>query len=317
MNSVLVTGANGFVGRNLCSLLRRRGARVVAATRLPNQSLEGIGVRVRLLSLSDARGWQEALRSIDCVVHLAAHVHQSHRSVTDLDVFHNVNVLGSGFIAEQAAAAGVSRLLMLSSIKVNGEGNNGIPYRADDIPMPEDTYGKSKLAAEDVVRDVCLRTNIEYVIVRPPLVYGPGVKANFRRLMRAIDLGIPLPFRWIDNQRSMVGIENLLSLIETCIQHPNAARKTWLVSDGEDLSTPDLILRLAKFMKRHASLVPCPPTLLRLLATVVGRANEINRLVGSLRVDINATVAELAWHPIASVDQELERTVADYRLKAG
>jgi UDP-glucose 4-epimerase len=200
---------------------------------------------------------------------------------------------------------------------VNGEGKNGARYRADDGPMPEDAYGQSKLAGECAVRDICERNGVELVIVRPPLVYGPGVKANFRRLMKIIDLGIPLPFGSISNQRSMVGIQNLSAFIETCVVHAKAAGKTWLISDGEDLSTPELVTRLSTLMARRATLFPFPVGGLRLLSQIFGKRDEIERLIGSLQVDVSPAFTDLHWRPSISLDVGLAETVAAFRKEQG
>jgi nucleoside-diphosphate-sugar epimerase len=277
-----------------------------------------MGVQVELLDLSNRpTRWQDAMRSVECVIHLAARVHRFGRAdATDIDAEKRINTDGSRFVAEQAAAAGVRRLVMLSSIKVNGEGTpQGIRYRSTDIPSPADAYGNSKMAAETAIRDVCGQSDTEYVIARPPLIYGPGVKANFRRLMRAIDLGIPLPFGSIGNRRSMVGIENLCSFIETCTVHPRASGKTWLVSDGDDLSTPELVEKLAKLMARRTPLFRFPPTWLKFLARSLGRAEELERLMGSLQVDSEPATEELGWRPGISVNQGLARTVAAYKME--
>jgi nucleoside-diphosphate-sugar epimerase len=314
LKSVLVTGANGFIGRNLIELLCSRKWKVIAVLRREPGALARPGVQFEQLTLSkEPERWQSALRSVDCVVHLAGRAHKLGRAGEDAEAFNEVNVLGASFVARQAVAAGVKRFIMLSSIKVNGEGGPSVVYRAEDVPNPEDAYGRSKLAAEIAIREICTRGGVEYVVLRPPLVYGPGVGANFRRLMRLVELGIPLPFGSIDNRRSLIGIRNLMDFIETSMAHSGAAGKTWLISDGEDLSTPELASKLAKLMFRRPAFFPFPPRLLRFAASCLGRRDEMERLTGSLQLDINPAAAYLNWHPPVSVDDGLAETVATYK----
>jgi nucleoside-diphosphate-sugar epimerase len=263
--------------------------------------------------LEDASKWQSVLNSVDCVVHLAARVHQFGAAGRDERAFFEVNVQGARFMAEQAAIAGVRRFIMMSSIKVNGEGNAVGAYAAEDVPNPQDSYGQSKLAAELAVREESLRHGIQLVIVRPPLVYGPGVGGNFRRLMRLVDLGVPLPFLSINNRRSFVSAQNLSDFVETCMCHPDAEGRTWLISDGHDLSTPELLQRLARIMSRRASLVAFPPSWLRIIGQRLGRAEEMERLTGSLRLDVGPAFDLLGWRPRISVDEGLAQTVAAYK----
>jgi nucleoside-diphosphate-sugar epimerase len=314
IKNALVTGANGFIGRNLCRSLSAHGMQIVAGVRRPPDLPFPPDVKVELLELSTAPArWQAALRSVECVIHLAGRAHKL--GPADIGALNAVNVEGARFVAEQAAAGGARRFVLLSSIKVNGEGKSDVRYRADDCPMPEDAYGRSKLEAERAVRDICERNGVEFVVVRPPLVYGPGVKANFRRLMKMIDLRIPLPFASISNKRSLVGINNLLSFIETCVVHANAAGKVWLVSDGEDLSTPDLVTRLARLMPRRAALFPFPDNGLRFLGHLIGKKDEIERLIGSLQVDMDPALTDLNWRPGVSVDEGLAETVAAFKME--
>jgi nucleoside-diphosphate-sugar epimerase len=309
--STLVTGANGFVGRRLCRMLVERNWQVTAGCR-GSASLPRIpGVLDQYLPLSsEADNWQRAMRSIDCVVHLAAHVHQMAANA-DSD-YEQINVAGSRFVAEQAALAGVKRLVFLSSAKVNGEGGDSRSHRADDPVNPLDAYARSKAAAETAIRDVCERTGMEYSIVRPPLVYGPGVRANFRRLMRLTERGWALPLGSISNRRSLVGVDNLADFIEACMTHAQAAGRVWLIADGIDLSTPDLIRRLAALMGRPARLLKCPPSILKAAARLFGRGAEIDRLCDSFVLDAAPARDILGWKPLLSVDEGLRRTVADY-----
>jgi UDP-glucose 4-epimerase len=309
----LVTGAGGFVGRRLCQTLVEREWRVTAGYRLSGSRPQIPGVSGECLPLSsEPDSWQRALRSIDCVVHLAAHVHQmTNRGGSD-SLHERINVAGSRFVAEQSARAGVRRLVFLSSAKVNGEGDDARSYRAEDPPHPADAYARSKLAAETAIRDICGRTGMEFVIIRPPLVYGPGVRANFRRLLRLTELGWVLPFASIDNRRSLVAVDNLADFVQTCMVHAQAAGRVWLIADGVDLSTPDLIRRLANLMGRRARLFRCPPAVLKAAASLVGRGAEMERLCDSLVLDASPAGEILHWKPLVSVDEGLSRTVVDY-----
>lgn len=311
--TVLVTGARGFVGSHLCRILAEHGWRVLATSRNrdPNKPVLGI-VPVVLPMLADDGAWQAALIGVDCIVHLAARVHQLGSGKESAAEFRIANVATARFVAEQAARAGVRRFVFLSSIKVNGEGGSLKPYVSEDVPHPVDEYGRSKLEAERNLGDFCRTTGVELVIIRPPLVYGPGVRANFERLLRLAASGMPLPLRSIRNRRSLIGVVNLANFIETCLAHPAAARKTWLVSDGEDLSTPQLFEKLAHLMHRPARLLPCDPAWLRFAGHLVGLGGDVSRLCDSLVVDIGATRAELGWIPQVSVDEGLASTVEAY-----
>jgi nucleoside-diphosphate-sugar epimerase len=310
----LVTGATGFIGSQLCPTLARRGWRVVGVSRSACQGARTDGLEEVVLPLSSQDDlWQDALRSVRCVIHLAAHVHQMRDDPLAANVYREVNVAGSQFVAEQAARAGVRRFVYLSSIKVNGEGGDPAPYRAEDEPNPLDDYGRSKRDAEIALRDLCARSGMDLVIIRPPLVYGPGVRANFKRLLHLAALGVPLPLGSIDNRRSLVNVWNLADFIETCMTHPAAPGNTFLISDGEDLSTPQLLRKLARSMRRPSRLFRCPPRALTSVAQWVGLGPEIRRLCDSLQVDSTPAREKLDWRPVVSVDEGLRRTVAAYR----
>ena len=315
--SALVTGASGFVGGQLCPILAQRGWHVVAVSRSACNRRATSGIVGLVLPLSSqAAGWQKALASVRCVVHLAAHVHQL-RADDAAAAYRDVNVAGSRFLAEQAAQAGVRRFIYLSSIKVNGDGGGARPYRAEDAPYPLDMYGRSKRDAELAIQEVCARSAMELVIIRPPLIYGPGVRANFRRLIKLAALGMPLPLRSIDNRRSLINVWNLADFIETCMLHENAPGETFLISDGEDLSTPDLLQKLSRLMHRPSRLFGFPPQALRRIARLAGLGAEMERLCGSLVVDSTPAGKKLGWHPIVSLDEGLARTVAAYRTEQG
>lgn len=296
MSAALVTGASGFVGTALCAALRLHGWVVRASS---------------LRLLEDPGRWRDSLNSIGCVVHLAAHVHQMQNAGFDAD-YRRINVDGSRLLAEQAAEAGVRRFVFLSSVKVNGEGAEH-PYAATDRPQPQDAYGRSKLEGEQVIREICAGSGMECVVIRPPLVYGPGVKANFRRLLRLVELGIPLPLASIENRRSLVGLGNLVDFIETCMSHPRAPEQTWFVADDEVVSTPRLLRTIATHMNRPSRLMSFPPQWLPKLARLVNKRAEADRLCKSLEVDVTASRAVLQWRANVTLDDELARTVAAYR----
>ena len=244
------------------------------------------------------------------MIHTAARVHVMHDAATDpLSEYRRVNVQGTLHFARQAAAAGVKRFVFLSSIKVNGEATQvGQTFMADDAPAPQDPYGISKMEAEAGLREISAQTGMDVVIIRPPLVYGSGVKANFAAMMRWLSCGVPLPLGAIThNRRSLVALDNLVDLIVTCITHPAAANQTFLVSDGEDLSTTDLLRRMGQALGKPARLLPVPPALLKLGAALLGKPELAQRLCGSLQVDISKTRQLLGWCPPLSVDEGLRR----------
>ena len=309
---ILVTGANGFVGRGLCAELAARGRPFRTAVRdLPEPDPQAFGVG----DIHADTDWEAALAGAEAVIHCAARVHVMQDSAADpLTAFRAVNVEGTQRLAEVAATVGVRRLVFLSSIKVNGESTApGAPFRASDSPRPSDAYAVSKWEAEQALHAVASRTGLEVVLVRPPLVYGPGVRANFERLMRLVARGAPIPLGKVDNRRSMVGLDNLVDLLIRCVDHPAAAGQTFLVSDGRDLSTPEWIRMLAAVIGRPARLLPVPPALLRLGGRLTGRGAEVERLIDSLQLDIESTCETLDWSPPVSVEEGLSRTVAAFR----
>jgi len=312
---VVVTGANGFVGSALCARLRKDGTPVRGAVRSSNARPGGTeGVTID--GLASDTDWSEALKNVEQVVHLAARVHvMSDKSSDPLAEFRRVNVEGTAALARQAAVAGVRRFVYLSSVKVNGEFTEaGHPFTADDAPAPEDPYGVSKHEAEQLLRQIAAETGMEVVIIRPPLVYGPGVKANFESMMRWLVRGVPLPLAAVtQNRRSLVALDNLVDLIVTCLNHPAAANQTFLVSDGEDLSTAQLLKRTGTAMGHPARLFYVPPALLKLGATVLNKPGIYQRLCGSLQLDIAKTIQLLGWTPPVSVDEGLRLTAEGFR----
>lgn len=313
----LITGGNGFVGRALTSHVLALGYDVRLPLRQPQRVDQIAGVEtVEIGSLSLENDWTAALREVDRVVHLAARVHvMNDKSSDPLAEFRRVNVEGTANLARQAAAAGVRRFVYLSSIKVNGEFTEvGQPFTADDAPAPGDPYGVSKQEAEQALRQIAADTGMEVVIIRPPLVYGPGVKANFELMMRWLARGVPLPLAAVtQNRRSLVALDNLVELIMTCLSHPAAANQTFLVSDGEDLSTADLFRRMGTALGHSARFFYVPPSMLNLGARLVNKPGIYQRLCGSLQLDIAKTRQLLGWTPPVSVDEGLRCAAEGFR----
>lgn len=308
---ILVTGGTGFVGSAMLKRLLKDGfeARASARTSL---SAELKGVQHHPISdMTATTDWNAALIGVQAVVHCAARVHVMHDDATDpLQAYREVNVNGTLNLARQAAQAGVGRFVFVSSIKVNGEATQpGQPFSADDKPAPLDPYGVSKLEAELGLREIEAQTGMEVVIVRPSLVYGPGVKANFATMIRWVARGIPLPLGSIHNARSMVALDNLVDLLVTCLKHPAAAGQTFLVSDGQDVSTTELLRRTANAMGKKAFLLPVPASVLELGASLLGKRAVAQRLCSSLQVDIEKTRRLLCWSPPLTLDQGMKKAV--------
>jgi nucleoside-diphosphate-sugar epimerase len=307
---ILITGANGFVGSALCAEAVSRGLDVRGITRVSSDLPIGVE-NIAVGCIDGNTDWQDMLAGYDVVVHLAARVHVMQEvSVNPLAEFRRINVEGALNLARNAVAAGVERFVYVSSVKVNGEVTQiEYPFTAEDEPTPRDSYAISKMEAEQGLREIAHQTGIEVVIIRPPLVYGPGVKANFAAMIRFLMRGAPLPLGAIHNQRSLVSIDNLVDLILICIKHPEAANETFMVSDDEDLSTTELLRRLGHAMDCPVRLIPVPVYLLKLAAAIVGKRDVAQRLCGSLQVDIEKTRRLLGWKPPISLDEGLKRTV--------
>ena len=312
---LLVTGGTGFVGG---AVLHRAASdssiELRAAIRRDAAGLPAGVETVPVGDLGEGIDWSHAVYGVDAIVHAAARVHVMDDDAVDpLAEFRAVNVAGTIHLAREAARADVRRFVFVSSIKVNGEQTApDRPFTAHDSPTPADPYGVSKLEAEQGLRVVARETGLEVVIIRPVLVYGPGVRANFRAMMRWIHRGIPLPLGAIHNRRSLVALDNLVDLAVRTLTHPAAANQTFLVSDGEDLSTTELLRRTAAAMGKRARLIPVPSSLLATAARVAGKGNVANRLLGSLTVDIAKTRELIGWSPPMNVDRALEMTVAHY-----
>lgn len=313
--AALVTGANGFIGSAVCEWLRKNGVSVRGTVRALTSYPNGAEM-VDIGSLSPETDWTSALKNVEYIVHLAARVHiMKDTNKNPLAEFRRVNVEGTANLAQQAAAAGVRRFVFLSSVKVNGEFTQpNSPFTAADTPAPVDPYGVSKCEAEQVLREIAAETGMEVAIIRPPLVYGPGVKANFESMMRWLARGIPLPIAGVtENRRSLVALDNLVDLIVTCLTHPAAANQTFLVSDDEDLSTAALLRRMGEAQGSPARLFYAPVSVLELGAAMLGKSSIYQRLCGSLQVDIRKTRELLGWSPPVTVDEGLRRAAAGFR----
>jgi len=308
----LVTGANGFVGKPLCDELLHQGHAVRAAIRSTAQLPDGVELAV-VGDIDGDTDWTEALRGVEVVIHLAARVHVMKDNAADpLAEFLRVNLHGTENLARQAARAGVKRFVYVSSIKVNGEETTGGQcYTEQDAPSPKDAYGVSKWQAEQALQQISKETKLEIVIVRPPLVYGPGAKGNFISLLAAVDKGIPLPLSGANNARSLVYVGNLVDALIACATHPAAAGQTYLVRDGEDISTAQLVKRIAVALGRNSRSYYFPPLLLRGVAAVLGRSAQIDRLFGSLCLNDAKLRRELGWSPPHALEQGL-RATADW-----
>ena len=314
METVLVTGANGFVGQALCDALASSGRRIRRTVRVAQP---GFRDAVATGDIGPDTDWSAALEDVGCIVHLAARTHVLRETAANpLAEYRLTNVAGTERLARSAAARGVRRLVFLSSVKVHGESTGARPYTEDDAPRPEDDYGASKWEAEQALARIAAETGLQVVVLRPPLVYGPGVKGNFLRLMGLVARGVPLPFGAIGNRRSFIYLGNLAHAIVQAIDAPRAAGRTYLAADGEDLSTPELVRGLASALGVKARLVSCPLMPLKLAAAIVGRSAEFARLTGSLQVDSARLRRELDWRPRYSLSQGLAESARWYHAQS-
>jgi len=301
----LITGANGFIGAHLCKELSNRNIIFRATARNANENSYADFVSC---DLETTESLSQLMNGCDIVVHLAGRAHVS--SDDSKEKYRVANEFVTQRLASAATQTGVARFVYLSSIKVNGESSDpGLPIRQSDTPNPLDNYGRSKLAAEQVLQEICRVNNMDYVIIRPTLVYGKGVKANFSALISAVKRGFPFPIATVKNARSMIGINNLIDLIVAASTSPKAANQTFLASDGNDTSTPELVRLIAKSLNRPARIFPFPISILKLLAAVFRKSSTIDKLTGSLSVDISHTTTILNWHPPFSVDSEIAKAV--------
>jgi len=305
---VLVTGANGFIGHALCARLLSEGFYVRGAVRRRSIAYEPQGIDISIInSIGRDTDWTNALRGIDIVIHLAARAHVMRESVYDpLLAFMEVNVMGTERLAQMSVSAGVRRIIYISSIGVNGESTEQRAFTEDDISFPCSPYAISKREAEEIIR--AFSGVMEVVIVRPPLVYGPHAPGNFGRLVQLINSGFPLPFESINNRKSFIYLENIIDALVKCAQKVEAIGKTYLVSDGQDVSTPDLIRMIAGAMGKKAKLFPCPLSLLKMIGKVTGKSSEVERLVNSLQIDSTKIRRELSWTPPFTMEQGLRMT---------
>lgn len=314
---LLVTGANGFVGRALCKHYSTRSAdQVVAAVRKPDNSLDGIAQKI-VGNIDSKTAWREALQGVDTVVHLAGRAHVMHDTHVDpLSAYREINTEGTINLARQAASMGVKRFVYLSSIKVCGEGQlrvNEAAYTVDQPANPADPYAVSKYEAELGLFEIAQHTNLKVTILRPPLVYGPGVRANFLRLMQTVDRRWPLPLGGIVNRRDLIYLGNLVDAIVVCSSHPAATNRTFLVADGESLSTPELIRRLASALGRPSRLFSVPESWLRFAGALTRKSMAVQRLLGSLMLDSSTMREALGWQPPYSIEEGLAATAAWFR----
>lgn len=318
--SVLVTGASGFVGQQLCQRLANDGCTVRCAVRSSEHltALQFPGLeRCIIEDIGPDTDWTKALCGIDTVIHLAARVHLMNDSAADpLAEFRYVNVRGTERLAEMAVKAGVKRFVFTSSVKVHGE-ERAIRYRESDPLMPQDNYGISKMEAERALRYIESETGLEVVIVRPPLVYGPGAKANFLTLMKVIASNFPLPLAAVVNKRSLIYVGNLVDALSVCVRHPAAIGRTYLVSDGDDVSTPELIRRVSSALNRPARLYSFSTRFLRIIGRLLGKSLAVERLTGTLQVDISNIQSELGWRPPFTMQEGLSATAAWFICASG
>lgn len=314
---ILVTGATGFIGRAVCIALHQRGFTVRAVVRNAATTKECLpAAEVALIDdINSNSDWSNALEGIDTVIHLAAWNNSSTKKPVNLPVAcKEINVYGSKRLADMAAIAGVRRIVYMSTVKVYGGGQASV-CTEKDIPKPDDLYGDSKWQAEQLLQNIAGQTNMELVILRPPPVYGPGVKDNFLRLIKLVDAGIPLPLAGIKNKRSMIYVGNLADAVIQCIQHPEASGETFLVSDGCDVSTKELLVLIADSLNKKAQLFYLPETLLKPAGRLIGREGDVRRLCASLYVDITKIKAKLGWVPPFSLAEGITETIRWYKNK--
>ena len=317
---VLVTGADGFVGKYVCrkliasGFIPHAGVRTLQLWPELQRAVPGLTDHFLLGDLSASPDLRGPLAGVSAVVHLAARVHVMRESAGDpLQEYRRVNVDGTKSIGFAAIAAGVRRFIFVSTVKVHGESTSDMPFNEDMTPNPQDAYAVSKWEAEEALRSIALKSGLEVVIVRPPLVYGPEVRGNFLRLIRLVDRALPMPWPKRGNCRSMIGAENLADFLVRCVDHPKAAGQSFLVRDSEDISTRELITRLARLLARPARLVPVPEVLIRLAARLTFKEEAVSRILDSLAIDFHRAQQDLQWAPPVTLDDGLAATCRWYR----
>ena len=316
---ILITGATGFIGKAVSCEARNSEHEVIVAVREYTQVFSEQIEQFKITDLSQEIDWKNSLQGVNVLIHTAARVHVMNDNTADpLAEFRKVNTFATLDLARQAAEAGVKRFVFLSSIKVNGEATRfGYPFMPDDDYIPTDPYGLSKYEAEQGLLALAKKTEMEVVIIRPPLVYGPSVKANFASMMKWINKGVPLPFGAVHNKRSLVALDNLVSFIIHCADYkktPQAANQIFLISDGEDVSTTELLRKVAKAFGKRALLLPIPVSLMVFVANLLGKQNVTDRLFGSLQVDSSKARELLSWRPVITMDEQLKKTADTYWL---
>ncbi len=311
---ILVTGADGFVGKALSEYLLGKGEVIKGSVIDGNKDVADGVAPVISGNIGSKTDWSDALCGIEYVIHTAARVHVMEDQSSDpLTEYRKVNVEGTKKLAEQAAAEGVKRFVFISSIKVNGEETSiGKPFRESDIPSPVDPYGVSKLEAEKCLHEIGARTGMEVVIVRPPLVYGPGVKANFRKMIGWVKKGIPLPLGAINNKRSFIALDNFVDFLYCCLEHAKAANRVFLISDNYDLSTTELLKKIAISFDIKSILLPVPVVILISMGNILRKKSVVSRLVDNLQVDSSQAMELLGWKPMVSVDEALKKVAVSY-----
>ncbi|MEW6088382.1 MAG: NAD-dependent epimerase/dehydratase family protein [bacterium] len=294
---ILVTGANGFIGCSLCTFLKEKGCFVRGAVRNNAHNVSEADEYIQVGDISELTDWSNALCDVDFVVHLAGRAHVMREQESDPDyVYHRINAMGTKRLAEQAVKSGIKRFIFISSIKANGK----------------DPYGASKQEAENSLVCIAAETGLQVVILRLPLVYGPGVKANFRNLIKLVNSGVPLPFKNVTNRRSLIYLGNLLDAIITCVNHPLAAGEIFMLSDGQDISTPDLIKMIAFALGKRPLLFPLSTGILMTLCKIAGKGEEVGKLVGSLTVDSSKIRNLLSWKPPFTLEEGIKETIDHY-----
>jgi len=309
MTNILLTGATGFVGQALAESLFSNYGSLTCAVRKQTRKLSTNYDQKVIGSICPETDWSDALTDIDIVIHCAAKAHVLGEMVTSMDEFRKVNTFGALNLAESAAKAGVRRFVFISSIGVNGN-NNMVPFSEESKERPKEKYAVSKYEAEQGLLALIQKSSMEVVIIRPPLVYGPNAPGNFGSLVRWMNKSIPLPLGAIHNQRSLVALENLVSFIVHCIKHPKAANKVFLISDGEDVSTSELLRKVASAFGKRSWLIPVPVFLIAFVAKLIGKGDVTNRLFSSLQVNSSKARTLLDWKPVIAMDEQLKK-IAD------